>query len=60
MRDGLHELHSNWFEITRAHYDLFVLSALTFMKALNMVFFLFPWVAIKLYTRKVKKQRPAS
>ena len=53
---GLHELHSNWFEITRAQYDLFVLYVLTFMKTLNVVFFLFPWVAIKLYTRKVKKQ----
>ncbi|MHC4077809.1 MAG: DUF6868 family protein [Planctomycetota bacterium] len=60
MGDWIHALHTNWFEITRAQYDLFILYSLTFMKTLNVVFFLFPCVAIKLYTSKVKRQRPVS
>ncbi|MHC4512996.1 MAG: DUF6868 family protein [Planctomycetota bacterium] len=60
MGDWIHALHTNWFEITRAQYDLFILYSLTFMKTLNVVFFLFPCVAIKLYTSKVKKRCPVS
>ena len=47
--DVIHSIHGQMFDITRREFDLFFLYTMTFMKGLNVMFFLFPFVAIKWY-----------
>lgn len=47
MGDTLYQIHSYLADLTRKEFDLFMLYSLTFMKVLNVVFFLIPFVAIK-------------
>ena len=47
--DALFQVYGIFFDISRKEYDLFVLYSFTFIKSLNVVFFLFPFVAIKHY-----------
>jgi hypothetical protein len=51
LGDVIHSIYSQLICITRREYDLFFLYAMTFMKVLNVFFFLFPFVAIKWYLR---------
>ncbi|MCJ7754468.1 MAG: hypothetical protein MUP13_07870 [Thermoanaerobaculales bacterium] len=44
-------IHSQMIEITRKEFDLFILYVMTFMKGVNVMFFLFPFIAIKWYLR---------
>jgi hypothetical protein len=44
-------IYSQMIEITRKEFDLFILYVMTFMKGLNLIFFLFPFIAIKWYLR---------
>jgi len=44
-------VQSRMVEITRKEFDLFMLYVMTFMKGLNLIFFLFPFLAIKWYLR---------
>lgn len=44
-------IQSRMVEITRKEFDLFMLYVMTFMKGLNLIFFLFPFLAIKWYLR---------
>ena len=38
-------------DLTRKEFDLFFLYTMTFLKGLNVIFFLFPFAAIKWYLR---------
>jgi len=53
--DAIYQFHAMLFDIPRPAYDLFILSSLTFMKILNVVFFLVPFVALKLMLRGERK-----
>ena len=44
-----HSVYGQMMEITRKELDLFFLSTMAFMKGLNLIFFLFPFLAIKWY-----------
>jgi len=54
MGDLIHRGHTLFFDISKREFDLFLLYSLTFIKALNVVFFLFPFLAIKHYLRGKK------
>ena len=47
----IYGMYSSLFDIPRKEYDLFLLYSLTFMKVLNVVFFMVPFAAIKLMLR---------
>jgi len=49
--DSLHRIYTLFIDISRKEFDLFLLYSLTFIKSLNIVFFLIPFVAIKLFLR---------
>ena len=49
--DFFYQIQTIFVDISRREFDLFLLYSLTFMKVLNVVFFLFPFVAIKLFLR---------
>ncbi len=49
--DSVYCIQSRMVEITRKEFDLFMLYVMTFMKGLNLIFFLFPFLAIKWYLR---------
>jgi hypothetical protein len=55
MDDTIYRIYTMMFEITRSEFDLFLLYTYAFIKVLNVVFFLIPWLAIKhlLSSRKV-------
>jgi len=47
--DPVHRLHAVFFDLSSQQFDLLSLAALTFIKSLNVVFFMFPYLAIKHY-----------
>jgi hypothetical protein len=49
MGDVVHSVHGQMLDITRKEFDLFFLYTMTFMKGLNVLFFFFPYFAIKWY-----------
>lgn len=51
LGDVVHDIHGQMLEISRREFDLFFLYTMTFMKGLNVLFFLFPFLAIKWYLR---------
>ena len=51
LGDLIYSIHAQMLEITRKEFDLFFLYVMTIMKGLNVLFFLFPFVAIKWYLR---------
>jgi hypothetical protein len=55
MGDFLHQIYTLFLDISKREFDLWVLYSLTFTKALNVLFFLFPFVAIKHYLRGKKQ-----
>jgi hypothetical protein len=50
-------MSSNWYkiELSKHEYDLIFYCGLAFVKICAIIFFLFPYVAIKLVVRKNKK-----
>jgi heme/copper-type cytochrome/quinol oxidase subunit 2 len=48
-------VHSRWFEIDGREYDLLFYYGMAFLKICAFVFFLFPYIAIRLVLRKNKK-----
>lgn len=50
----VYRLHSNWFEISKHEYDLINYSGMALVKINVILFFLFPYLAIKLVLRKKK------
>ena len=59
MGDFIHQIYTNWFDISRREFDLFLLYSLTFIKALYVVFFLIPFLAIKHFLRGQKGDQKA-
>ena len=51
LGDVIYSIHSQLIDISSKEFDLFFLYTMTFLKALNILFFLFPFVAIKSYLR---------
>ena len=51
MGDSFYNIYSIFFDIPRKNYDQLLLYSLTFMKVLNILFFLFPLLAIKHFLR---------
>ena len=50
--DSLYGLNTRWFAITRHEFDLVNYSGIAFLKIINLVFFLCPYLSIKLLLRK--------
>jgi hypothetical protein len=50
--DCLYGLNTKWFAIGRHEFDLINYSGMAFLKIINLVFFLSPYLAIKLWLRK--------
>ncbi len=51
LGDVIYSIYSQLMEITLKEFDLFFLYTMTFLKALNVLFFGIPFVAIKWYLR---------
>jgi hypothetical protein len=51
LGDVVSSIHSQLYEITRKEFDLYFLYTMTLLKALNILFFGIPFVAIKMYLR---------
>jgi hypothetical protein len=51
LGDVIYSIYSQLTEMSRKEFDLFFLSTMTFLKALNILFFGIPFVAIKMYLR---------
>ena len=49
--DTLYPIYRRMFDLSKKEYDLFILYSLTFTKSLNVMFFLMPFLAIKLMLR---------
>jgi hypothetical protein len=49
--DPIYRLYAAMIDIPRAEYDQLVLSSMLFLKVLNVVLFLTPFIAIKLMLR---------
>lgn len=49
--DIVYSIHSRMIDLTRKEFDLFFLYTMTFLKGMNLLFFLFPFLAIKWYLR---------
>ncbi len=52
LGDVIYSIYSQLMEISRKEFDLFFLYTMTFLKALNVLFFGIPFVAIKWYLRR--------
>lgn len=52
--DFFYQVQTLFVDVSRPDFDLFILYSLTLMKILNIVFFLFPFVAIKIFLRGQK------
>ena len=50
--DWAYKIHSIWFGISRLHFDLMYYYVMGFMKIVSFLFFLLPYVSIKLILRK--------
>jgi hypothetical protein len=51
LGDVIHSIHHQLYGLSPREFDLYFLYSMTVMKGLNVVFFLFPFVAIKWYLR---------
>jgi hypothetical protein len=50
--DWAYSIHSRWFWVTRPDFDLTFCYGMAFFKTASFLFFLLPFVAIKLMLRK--------
>lgn len=53
--DLVYSIHSKWFELSRHDYDLLFYYGMAFIKTCAILFFLFPYLAIRLVLRKNEK-----
>jgi hypothetical protein len=49
--DWAYKIHSSWFNITRTKFDLMMYYGLAFFKMTAFLFFLIPYISIKLFLR---------
>ncbi len=50
--DWAYSIHSGWFDITRHDFDLMYYYVMASMKIASFLFFLLPYISIKLILRK--------
>jgi hypothetical protein len=50
--DCLYGINTKWFAISRHEFELINYCGMAFLKILNLVFFLCPYLSIKLWLRK--------
>ena len=50
--DFAYGVHSRWFELSRPAFDLMNYYGMAFVKACAIIYFLFPYIAIKIVVRK--------
>ncbi len=50
--DWAYSIHSRWFELSRHDFDLMNYYGMAFFKMASFLFFLIPYIAIKLILRK--------
>ena len=48
---AVHAIYAQKLAMTREKFDIFFLYVMTFLKGANLLFFLFPFIAIKWYLR---------
>ena len=51
LGDVVHAMYAQKLAMTREQFDIFFLYVMTFLKGANLLFFLFPFIAIKWYLR---------
>ena len=51
LGDVIHSIHQQLYGLSPREFDLYFLYSMTVLKGLNVIFFLFPFVAIKWYLR---------
>ena len=54
--DWMYRMNVRWFAISRHEFDLVNYVGIAFLKIINIVFFLFPYLSIKLLLRRKKGQ----
>ena len=52
--DAGHTIHAKLFQISRHEYDLLNYYGMAFVKVCNFLFFLFPYIAIRMVLRRKK------
>ena len=50
--DWIYQVHSRWFQIPRQTFDAIHYAGMAVTKIANILFFLLPWIAIKLVSGK--------
>ena len=50
--DWVYQVHSRWFQIPRQTFDAIHYAGMAVTKVAIILFFLFPWIAIKLLSKK--------
>ena len=50
--DWVYNIHSSWYNITRPQFDLMIYYGLALFKMTAILFFLIPYISIKLFLRK--------
>src|SRR5512137_1228036 len=46
--DWIYRVHSQWFQVSRQAFDTIHYAGMAVTKIVNILFFLLPWIAIKL------------
>jgi len=54
LPEWFYRMNEKWFAISRHEFDLINYTGIAFMKIINIVFFLCPYLSIKLWLRKKK------
>ena len=54
LPEWFYRINENWFAISRHEFDLINYTGIAFLKIVNIVFFLCPYLSIKLWLRKNK------
>ena len=50
--DWIYRVHSQWFQVSRQAFDTIHYAGMAVTKIVNILFFLLPWIAIKLVSGK--------
>jgi hypothetical protein len=54
LGDWAYAIHARWFELSRHDFDMLHYFGLGFIKALTFLFFLFPYISIRIVLRDIK------
>ena len=55
--DWMYSLHARWFMISRQNFDTVHYAAMAFTKITLILFFLLPWIAIRLAIKQRKYEK---